>query len=124
MEEQGAYAPRSPQEGQTMSRCWLVLLAAAGSLLPLVSVEPQLRGESPARQKSKQPQRTTSVTIQGEMFHINGQPTYKGRTFNGKKIEGLLLNSRMVQAIFDDLNPETVHLWAYPDTKKWDPERN
>ena len=58
------------------------------------------------------------------MFHINGQPTYKGRTWKGKKIEGLLLNSRMVQATFDDLNLDTVKLWAYPDTKKWDPERN
>jgi hypothetical protein len=58
------------------------------------------------------------------MFFINGQPTYKGRMWNGKKIEGLLLNSRMVQAIFDDLNPDTVNLWKYPDTKKWDPQRN
>jgi hypothetical protein len=58
------------------------------------------------------------------MFFINGQPTYKGRTWNGKKVEGLLLNSRMVQATFDDLNRETVTLWRYPDTKKWDPERN
>ena len=41
-------------------------------------------------------------------FHINGQPTYAGRTWQGHKIEGLLLNSRMVQGIFDDLNPETV----------------
>ena len=35
-----------------------------------------------------------------------------------------LLNSRMVQGIFDDRNPETVKNWAYPDTGKWDPERN
>jgi len=40
------------------------------------------------------------------------------------KIEGLLLNSRMVQGIFDDQNPETESLWAYPDTKKWDRDRN
>jgi CubicO group peptidase (beta-lactamase class C family) len=71
-----------------------------------------------------QPPRKTTVAIDGEAFHINGQPTYKGRTWKGKKIEGLLLNSRKVQAIFDDLNPETVKLWAYPDTKKWDAERN
>ena len=69
-------------------------------------------------------QRKTAVAVQEEMFSINGQPTYKGRTWQGKKIEGLLLNSRMVQAIFDDLNPETVNLWAYPDTKQWDAERN
>jgi hypothetical protein len=30
----------------------------------------------------------------------------------------------MVQAIFDDLNPETRGRWAYPDTGLWDPERN
>ena len=34
------------------------------------------------------------------------------------------MNSRMVQGIFDDLNPETRSLWVYPDTKRWDPERN
>ncbi|MGI6566230.1 MAG: hypothetical protein ACOX3I_02710 [Limnochordia bacterium] len=35
-----------------------------------------------------------------------------------------MLNSRMVQGIFDDLNPETRELWKYPDTGKWDPDRN
>jgi len=40
------------------------------------------------------------------------------------RIEGLLLNSRMVQGIFDDLNPDTRSRWAYPDTGRWDPERN
>jgi hypothetical protein len=39
------------------------------------------------------------------------------------RIEGLLLNSRMVQGIFDDLNPETRSLWDYPDGP-WDAERN
>jgi hypothetical protein len=68
--------------------------------------------------------RQTSVTIQGEQFFINGKPTYEKRYWKGNKIEGLLLNSRMVQGIYDDLNPETVDLWAYPDTKKWDPDRN
>ncbi|MCI0376657.1 MAG: hypothetical protein L0215_03545 [Gemmataceae bacterium] len=69
-------------------------------------------------------QRKTDVAIQGDMFLINGKPTYAGRTWNGKKIEGLLFNSRMVQGIFDDINLETRKLWAYPDTGKWDPERN
>ncbi|HUT32006.1 MAG TPA: hypothetical protein VNE39_00885 [Planctomycetota bacterium] len=69
-------------------------------------------------------ERKTEVSIRGDAFLINGQPTYAGRTWQGKKIEGLLLNSRMVQGIFDDLNPETVSKWAYPDTGKWDPERN
>ena len=34
------------------------------------------------------------------------------------------MNSRMVQGTFDDLNPDTVARWAYPDTRKWDAERN
>src|SRR2546429_2224759 len=68
--------------------------------------------------------RKTEVAIVGSAFHINGRPTYEGRTWQGHKIEGLLLNSRMVQGIFDDFNPETVKLWAYPDTGQWDAERN
>ncbi len=59
------------------------------------------------------------VTIDGPGFRINGKPTYEGR-----KIQGLLMNSRMVQATFDDLNPETAKRWAYKDTGVWDPERN
>lgn len=66
----------------------------------------------------------TIVTIKGDQFFINGQPTYKGRTWNGHKIEGLLLNSRMVQGIYDDANAETVKRWAYKDIGKWDAERN
>ena len=68
--------------------------------------------------------RKTSVTIVGDQFWINGKPTYAGRVWNGKKIEGLLLNSRMVQSNFDDLNPETRQQWAYADTKVWDADRN
>lgn len=69
------------------------------------------------------PQRHTEVSIQGQAFHINGRPTYQGRSYRGMKIEGLLMNARLVQAIFDDLNPETRGRWAYPDGP-WDPERN
>ncbi|MEZ6142465.1 MAG: hypothetical protein R3B84_18050 [Zavarzinella sp.] len=70
------------------------------------------------------PKPATRVSIKGEQFLLNVQPTYQGLTWNGKSIEGLLFNSRMVQAIFDDRNPATVARWAYPDTKKWDPDRN
>lgn len=70
------------------------------------------------------PKRQTVVSIVDEAFHINGQPTYKGRVWKEKQVEGLLFNSRMVQGIFDDWNLDTKKLWAYPDTKKWDPERN
>jgi hypothetical protein len=30
----------------------------------------------------------------------------------------------MVQAIFDDENPETAVHWRYPDTGRWDADRN
>jgi hypothetical protein len=66
----------------------------------------------------------TDVSIDGDRFLINGRPTYERRIWRGMKIEGLLMNSRMVQGTFDDLNPETRTLWVYPDTKKWDPQRN
>ncbi len=68
--------------------------------------------------------RKTEVAIRGDMFLINGRPTYEGRTWRGNRIEGLLLNSRMIQGIFDDLNPETRARWTYPDTGEWDPDRN
>lgn len=70
------------------------------------------------------PQGKTIVSIQDDRFFINGKPTYNKMYWNGFRIEGLLLNSRMVQGIFDDLNPETVKNWIYPDTRKWDPDRN
>ena len=49
--------------------------------------------------------RKMSLSIEKDKFHIHGQPTYKGRTWNGKPVEGLLMNSRMVRATFDDRNP-------------------
>lgn len=73
---------------------------------------------------TSQPKRKTEVSIHGEKFYINGKPTFKSRTWNGYQVEGLLPNSRMVQAIFDDLNPETQSRWTYPDGKKWNANRN
>ncbi len=66
----------------------------------------------------------TIVSIEGENFLINGIPTLQGVVWNGINMEGLLPNSRMVQGIFDDQNPETVANWIYPDTQTWDPDRN
>ena len=63
---------------------------------------------NPVAALAMHPERHTKVSIVGEAFHINGRPTYEGRTWHGHKIEGLLLNARLVQGIFDDLNPETV----------------
>ncbi len=69
-------------------------------------------------------QSKTVVSIKDGQFYINGKITYEERYWNGTKIEGLLMNSRMVQGIYDDVNTETTDLWVYPDTKKWDAERN
>ena len=66
----------------------------------------------------------TRVEIHGDDFWIDSAPTYAGRTWRDLRLEGLLLNSRMVQATFDDLNPRTRGRWAYPDTGEWDSERN
>ena len=98
-----------------MSR-WGLLARSAVTFFLLLPFHNGLAAEAPARK--------TAVTLVGDAFHINGKPTYEGRTWRGHKIEGLLMNSRMVQGIFDDLNPETVARWAYPDTGQWDPERN
>jgi len=66
----------------------------------------------------------TVVSIAGDEFHLDGKPTYPGRVWRGHKIQGLLLNARLVQGIFDDRNTNTVAQWAYPDTGRWDAERN
>jgi len=66
----------------------------------------------------------TEVRIDGTKFLVNGEPTYKGMSHDDRAIEGLLMNSRMVQAIFDDECPETVVHWEYPDTGVWDADRN
>lgn len=60
----------------------------------------------------------TIVSIDGDAFRCNGQPTYPGT-----RIEGRLMNSRMVQATFDDLNPETRPRWDRPGAR-WDARRN
>lgn len=66
----------------------------------------------------------TEVGIEGTGFLINGRPTYQGVAWRGRPVEGLLFNCRMIQAIFDDANPQTRELWAYPDTGQWEPDRN
>ena len=66
----------------------------------------------------------SEITIKNDQFFLDGVPTYAGRTWKGHRIEGLLLNTRMVQATFDDENLETRQRWAYPDTGLFDAERN
>jgi hypothetical protein len=65
------------------------------------------------------PSQRTVITIDGDRFRINGKLTYPGT-----KLEGLLMNSRMVQGIYDDTNPATAQRWAYKDSGKWDANRN
>jgi hypothetical protein len=65
----------------------------------------------------------TTVDVEGDRFLIDGRPTYPGRYFRDHRIEGLLLNARMVQGVFDDLNPATRSMFAYPDGP-FDAERN
>jgi hypothetical protein len=86
-----------------------LLLLAGLLLLPAVAPGAQSR---------------TVVAIDGEKFLLNGKPTYAGRSWEGVSIEGRLMNSRMVQGAFDDLNPETRSRWAFPDGRPWDPDRN
>jgi hypothetical protein len=93
-----------------------------GALIGAAAVAAAAAGQE--RSAPPTPPRRTEVSIVGPAFHINGRPTYEGRFWRGFKIEGLLLNSRMVQGIFDDLNPATVGRWAYPDTGRWDAQRN
>jgi hypothetical protein len=73
---------------------------------------------------ARSPRRKTTISISGDKFLINGIPTYHRKVWKGYSLEGLLPNSRMVQGIFDDRNPETRSLWKYPDGKTWDAERN
>ncbi|MGQ1784274.1 MULTISPECIES: hypothetical protein [unclassified Saccharicrinis] len=68
--------------------------------------------------------KSTTVSIKDNQFYINGELTYKGVKWNNYPIEGLLMNARMVQGIFDDLNPNTKSGFIYPDTKTWDADRN
>jgi hypothetical protein len=99
-------------KGRLKSRLWkafaLPILALVGSAI----VEDPLRS---ARVQGS----TTKVSIAGTNFLINGQVSNQGTP-----AEGLLLNSRMVQALFDDENLSTLGKRKYPDSGTWDPERN
>ena len=57
----------------------------------------------------------TTVSIVGSDWYVNGTVTN-----DGAEAEGMLINSRMVNAIFEDENPATVTYWG----TNWDPERN
>lgn len=99
--------------------------AAAAIAVPLAAADRQA-GSPPDAQPAAATaaRRHTTVSISGDNFRINGRPTLKGARWRGYRLEGLLPNARMVQGVFDDVNPETRARWAYPDTKTWDPDRN
>ena len=62
---------------------------------------------------------TGAVAIEGTAFVVDGV-----RPYHGTAAEGLLLNSRMINAIFDDENSATRGRWGYDDTGRWEAERN
>lgn len=66
----------------------------------------------------------TTVSVRGAQFLVDGEVANAGRTLDGIPLDGLLLNARMINGAFDDANPDTVGRWAYPDTGRWDAERN
>jgi len=111
----------------------LVIFLAQSGMLPGFQEAPPFGSEPQGRRPattSTKPQpgdermnRETAVSIRGGEFWINGRPTYQGRRYKGMKIEGLLMNARLVQGIFDDRNPQTRGRWDYPDGQ-WDRERN
>ena len=96
---------------KTTRRPIVALIAALVLLSIATAIRPADALATPATQ--------TTVSIEGTHFLINGEVTSPG-----KPAEGLLLNTRMAQAIFDDANPNTVGFWAYPDTHTWDAQRN
>jgi hypothetical protein len=81
---------------------------------------------SPSPSPSPTPVDETVLTKTGPNWFINGEIVHAGRPF----VEGQLLNSRMVQGIFDaevarNTNPDN---YKYPGTTSWqrprDPDRN
>ena len=61
----------------------------------------------------------TAVSVVGTKFYFDGRITLPGT-----RMEGMLPNIRAANAIMDDANPQTAWRWKYPDTGRWDPERN
>jgi len=90
----------------------------------LIALPMTVAGQESDKAEIANGSRRTQVGIDGTAWTINGRLTYAGRFWNGHRIEGLLMNSRMVQGVFDDANPATSGRWAYPDTGRWDSRRN
>jgi hypothetical protein len=84
-------------------------------LFAVVLMQLMTPGSGEAAEPTQPFSRQTVVSIAGQTFLINGRPTYPGRIYRGMSVEGLLMNSRMVQGTFDDQNPQTRKNWDYPD---------
>src|SRR5215207_8395369 len=92
------------RRGRQLRRAIRSALGGAMHAIPrsgIVVAAVLLMGVAAAR-ADQAPGRSTEVSIRGDSFLIGGKPTYAGRTWRGHSIEGLLLNTRMVQGIFDD----------------------
>jgi hypothetical protein len=119
---------------QLCRRRWVVRMLASSMVLLVVgplegagpgtsapaALQNRIRGNIvQADRSAARPRKRTVVAIHGTRFYING-----ARTYRGTRAEGLLLNTRMVQAAFDDENPATATAWRYPDTRRWSADRN
>ena len=97
----------------TTEMAWLAAAALEETSPPSSPSEPD-----PVAPIEPYPDPQTVVGIVGEDWYINGVIVNPG-----SQAEGLLMNSRMVQATFEDENPSTVHEWEYPDSSPYDPQR-
>ncbi len=62
----------------------------------------------------------TVLTVQGDKFLINGKLTYSEIATSKPKSHGMLMNSRMIQGIFDSKNREQFNRFGV----KFDPDTN
>lgn len=63
----------------------------------------------------------TSISIcktNPEWFCVDNSPTHVDTN-----VTGLLLNSRMIQGVFDDANASSRTMWAYPNKMPYDSNR-
>ena len=63
------------------------------------------------------------ISIRGDKFLFDDRLTYSEFPTARPEALGRLMNSRMVQATFDDENPETIKLFNYPDGSPFNPDR-
>lgn len=88
-------------------------LASLLVFVPLVLLVPRAdAGQDPGQGAGKDAPFTpqTRVSLRDGFWHINGKPTHPG-----SDAEGLLMNVRMVNATFEDRNPETCPKGFDPD---------